>query len=225
MSDTPQDQPGSTEQVVAAKAEEPAAAVAPVPAPAATATRAGPKPARAKPAAKAVPLARPAVRAKKTIAETPANKQSKEPTPMTTTPDFTASISEAMTEMQSRAKVAYDKSTTMATELGEFTKGNMEALVESGKIVSSAVQDMGKSLVEEVKSAFEIATADMKEMAAIKSPTDLFQLQSKLARRNFDSMMAMSSKASESMVKLSSEAVSPLSSRMSVAAEIVSKAA
>ena len=139
--------------------------------------------------------------------------------------DFTAPMTEAMSEMQEKAKAAYEKSTAMAGEMGDFAKGNMEAVVESGKILSSAVQEMGKSAVEDAKSAFETMTADMKEMAAVKSPTDLFQLQSKLMRRNFDAMVATASKTSESMVKLSSEAMAPISSRMSVAADMVSKAA
>ena len=180
---------------------------------------------KAETAVKAKAPAKPAAKAKSTKTPTPKTTQPKETKPMASTPDFTASMSDAMSEMQTRAKAAYDKSTELATEMSEFSKGNMEAMVESGKILSTGMQDMGKSMVEEAKSAFETVTADMKELAAIKSPTDLFQLQSKLARRNFDSMVAMGSKASESMVKLANDAVAPLSGRMSVAAEMVSKAA
>lgn len=144
---------------------------------------------------------------------------------MAKTPDFTKSMTDAMSEVQTRAKAAYDKSTEMASEMNEFTKGNVEALMESGKILSEGVQDLGKTCADEAKAAFETMTADMKEIAAIKSPTELFQLQGKLMRRNFDSFVAFSSKSSEAMVKLANEAVAPLSSRMSLAADKVSKAA
>lgn len=144
---------------------------------------------------------------------------------MAKTPDFTKSMTDAMSEVQTRAKAAYEKSTEVATEISDFTKGNVEALMESGKILSEGVQDIGKTCADEAKAAFETMTADMKEIAAIKSPTELFQLQGKLMRRNFDSFVAFSSKSSEAMVKLANEAVAPLSSRMSLAADKVSKAA
>ncbi|HTN14756.1 MAG TPA: phasin family protein [Sphingomonadaceae bacterium] len=144
---------------------------------------------------------------------------------MAKTTDFTKSMTDAVSELQTRAKAAYEKSTEVAGEVGDFTKGNVEALVESGKILSEGVQELGKTYVEEAKSAFETITADMKEMAAVKSPTELFQLQGKLMRRNFDAMVALSSKSSETMVKLASESMAPLSSRMSLAADKISKVA
>ena len=197
---------------------KPAAKIKAKPAP----VRKKPAPVKAKPVIKAKPAA-----AKPAKPKTPPTKpvtQVKEPT-MAKTADFSKTVTDAMTEMQSRAKEAYDKGTAMAGEASEFTKGNVEALVESGKIVSESLQEFGKTYVDEAKSAFDTMTADMKEFAAIKSPTELFQLQGKLMRRNFDSMVAFSSKSSEAMVKLANEAVAPLSSRMSLAAEKVSKAA
>src|SRR3990167_694750 len=80
--------------------------------------------------------------------------QLKEPL-MAKTPDFTKTVADAMSEMQTRAKTAYEKTTEFAGEASEFTKGNVEALVETGKILSAGVQDMGKVYVEQAKSAFE----------------------------------------------------------------------
>ena len=84
---------------------------------------------------------------------------------------------------------------------------------------------MGKTYVGEAKAAYETLTADMKEMAAIKSPTELFQLQGKIARRNFDSAVAFSSKTGDSILKLYADAFAPISGRVSLAAEKISKAA
>ena len=55
----------------------------------------------------------------------------------------------------------------------------------------------------------------------MKSPTDLFRLQSEFARTQFDSMVAESSKMSEAMIKLAGEVFEPITSRYSVAAERV----
>ena len=51
------------------------------------------------------------------------------------------------------------------------------------------------------------------------------QLQGELARRNFDAMVSYGSKRTEAWVKLYNEAFAPISNRVSVAVEKVSKAA
>jgi phasin family protein len=141
------------------------------------------------------------------------------------TTDFSKPFTEAVSEFQSKAKAAYDKGTALATEATEFAKGNVEAVVESGKVYAAGVQDLSKSYVEEAKSAYETFTADLKEFAAVKSPAELFQLQGKLARRNFDAFVAYSSKNTDAVTKLASETFAPISGRMSLAAEKLSKAA
>ena len=141
------------------------------------------------------------------------------------TTDFTKPMSDAISEVQARTKAAYEKGTELATEMTEFSKGNVEAFVESGKVLAGGIQDLGKTYVDEARTAYETLTADMKEMAAVKSPTELLQLQAKLARRNFDSMFAYGSKNGEAVMKLVNEAFAPISGRMSLAAEKISKAA
>ncbi|MFC4254432.1 TIGR01841 family phasin [Altererythrobacter xixiisoli] len=143
----------------------------------------------------------------------------------TTTPTGFAAVNDSVNELQTRAKAAYEKGTEAVGEATEFAKGNVEALVESGKILAGGVQDLGKSYVEEAKSAYETMTIDLKEMAAVKSPTELFQLQSKILRRNFDSLVATSSKNSEALVKLAGDAFAPISGRVNVAAEKLTKTA
>lgn len=141
------------------------------------------------------------------------------------TPDFTKPVADAIGEFQTKAKAAYEKSTEALTEATEFAKGNVEAIVESGKIYAAGVQDLGKNYVEEAKSAYETLTADLKEMAAIKSPTELFQLQGKIMRRNFDALVATGSKSTEAVLKLANDSFAPISGRVNLAAEKLSKVA
>jgi phasin family protein len=143
----------------------------------------------------------------------------------TTTEDFTAKLTTVVADVQERAKAAYEKSTVAVGEYTEFGKGNVEALVEAGKIIAAGVQDLGTAYVAEAKSAFETATADVKELAAVKSPTDFFKLQGEILRRNFDAAVAAGSKNSEAVIKLANDAFAPLSSRVSLAVEKVKKAA
>jgi phasin family protein len=141
------------------------------------------------------------------------------------TTDYTAKAKEVAADMQTRAKAAYDKGTELTKDTVEFQKGNFEALVESGKILASGMQDMGRTYVEEAKTAAETVQADVKKMAAVKSPTELLQLQGEIMRRNFDAMVSTTSKNTEAMLKLANEAFAPVSNRMSLAAEKVRKAA
>jgi phasin family protein len=125
----------------------------------------------------------------------------------------------AMSEAQAKAQAAFEKSSNMMGEAGDFAKGNVEALVESTKIFAEGVQEIGSTLVAEGRTAFESMTGDIKELAAAKSPTDFLKLQSDLVRKNFDTAVSYSSKSSESFLKLMSDAFAPLSGRVSLAVE------
>ena len=146
-------------------------------------------------------------------------------TTKTQTEDFAARIKDSVADAQERAKVAYEKSTVMFGDVTEFSKGNVEALVESTKILAAGLQDMGKTYVAESKTALEALTADVKELAAVKSPTDFFKLQGEILRRSFDAAVATGSKNSETLVKLAGDAFAPLSTRVSLAIEKVKQAA
>lgn len=221
--------------VLPALKPEPVAAEAPKPAPEAVkAPKAAPKPA---PLAKAktvkkIPLKTAPVAAKKApVRKTPAKSGTptltvlKEKIMAKTTKDFTAAVSSAFSDLKEKAKSAYEKGTAAAGEATEFAKGNVEAVVESGKIFAEGAKVLGADMVAESKSAFETMTADVKEMAAIKSPADFFKFQSELMRRNFDAAVATGSKNTEALLKLTNDAFAPISTRVSLAVEKVSKAA
>ena len=139
--------------------------------------------------------------------------------------DFTAQAKEMAATAQEKMKAAYAKSSEFAGEFGEFNKANVEAVVESGKIFFAGAQELVKDNVETGKTVVETVTADAKKMTSVKSPTELFQLQGELARRNFDATVSYASKRTEAWVKLYNDAFAPISNRVSVAAEKISKAA
>lgn len=130
-------------------------------------------------------------------------------------------IQDAVTEVQAKAKAAFEKSTAVLGEISDFTKGNVEAVMESGKILADGIQGFGSELVAEGRSTFETITGDIKELAAAKSPTDFFKIQGDMVRKNFDSAVAYGSKNSEAMLKLVSDAMAPISGRISLAVEKV----
>ena len=180
-----------------------------------------------KPVAKKAPAKKaPAKAAAKTAATTnPVSKLKDTIMATAEKTDLTAQAKELAADVQTRVKGAYGKATELASEAGEFNKANVDAVVESGKIFFAGAQDMVKSDVETGKAVIEVVTADAKKVAAIKSPTELFELQGEIARRNFDAAVSFGSKRTEAIVKLYNDAFAPISNRVSVAAEKVSKAA
>ena len=122
-------------------------------------------------------------------------------------------------DVNTRAKAAMERSTKMFEDLNEFNKGNIEALVESSRLAAKAAEQMGQSAAETARKNFEQVTAALKSFASVKTPTELFQLQSDYARTAFDAMIAETSKNSETMLKLAGDIFQPISSRFAVAAE------
>lgn len=140
-------------------------------------------------------------------------------------PDLTAGIKSVITDVQGKAKAGYAKGAAVLGEAGQFTKGNVDAVVESGKILAAGIKEFGEGYAAEAKAAYATLTTDAKELAAAKTPVDFFKLQGELARRNFDQAIAFGSKSSEAFLKLAGEAIVPLQGRVSLAVSKIKKAA
>jgi phasin family protein len=218
----------------AAKAPEPkpaAAATAPKAAPAA-AVKVAPargrgrkavpvtidkKPVRKPAAIKSVKAAaiRPATQAAR-----PALKTNEGPRTMTNeTTKIADRVQAVFGDVNAKAKEAFERNTKVAEELTELTKGNVEALVASSKLAAKGAETLGQEVAEFGRKSFEDASAALKSFAEVKSPADLFRLQSEFARAQFDAFVSESSKLSESVLKLAGEVAQPITSRYAVAAE------
>ena len=181
-----------------------------------------------KPAAKkAAPKKAKTPAAKKTSSKSTKTKEPKMATKQTKTTKTTATDqAKAMfADLSTRAQGAYDKTREYAGEAVEFSKGNVEAVVASGKILAEGVQGMAKGAVENGREAVSTMTADAKDYAAVRSPSELVQLNSKIASRNFDAMVAQTSKNVEAWTKLATEAFAPIQDRVSIAVEKARKVA
>jgi phasin family protein len=139
--------------------------------------------------------------------------------------DFAAPFQTAFADFQEKAKTAYEKGNSVFGDYSEFAKGNVEAFVESSKILAAGLQELTSAYVSEGRSGFETLTAEVKELAAAKSPTDFLKLQNDLVKKHFDEAVATASKNSEALIKLANEAVQPLSTRVTLAVEKVKAAA
>jgi phasin family protein len=124
-------------------------------------------------------------------------------------------------DVNERAKVAAERSAKVAEEFAELTRGNVEAIVASSKIVAKGVESISQDAAEYSRKALEEASATFRSFAEVKSPTDFFKLQGDYARAAFDSAVAESARLSETVLKLAGDVAEPITSRYTVAAERV----
>jgi hypothetical protein len=130
-----------------------------------------------------------------------------------------------LADIQGKAKAAYDKGAATFGEARTFTKGNVDAVVESGRILGAGLRQLGEGYVAEGRNAVATFNADIKELAAVKSPVDFFKLQSKIIGRNLGTAIDFQSKNAETVLKLAKDSAAPLAKRVGVAVEAVRKAA
>ena len=122
-------------------------------------------------------------------------------------------------DMNARTKAAMEKSAKTVEEMTDLAKGNVEALVEASRIAAKGLESIGHDAADFGRRNFENATATMKTLASVKSPTEFFKLQSDFFRSTFDSLVAETSKNTEAMLKLASDAAQPLSNRVALATD------
>jgi phasin family protein len=127
-------------------------------------------------------------------------------------------------DINERARTQIERNTRIAEQMTELSKGNIEAVVASTKLAAKGLETIGQEVAEYSRKSFEDASAALKGFAEVKSATDFFRLQSDFARTQFDSLVAESSRLSETMLKLAGDVAQPLTNRASVAADKVKSA-
>lgn len=128
-------------------------------------------------------------------------------------------------DIQVRAKAAAEKGQELAKDAVDFSKGNVEAVVESMKIAARGMTEMGQELAGFARQSVTETTEAAKRYAAVKSPTEFFQLQSELSKTALDTAVKNGAKATEMTVKLANDAFQPISNRIAVAMSKLKNAA
>lgn len=108
-------------------------------------------------------------------------------------------------------------------EVASFSKQNVEALVEAGSIVAKGVEEIGKEVVAYSQASFDKSVAAGTALLSAKSLREVVDLQNDYAKSSFDAFVAEANRLSELSVKVANEAFAPLSARMNVAVEKLSK--
>lgn len=136
-----------------------------------------------------------------------------------------AKATDFFADVKTKATEAAEKGKKFAAESVEYNKANIEAMVEAGKIAAKGAQELGQTNLEYAKKNFEEAQAAVKELTAVKTPTDFVKLQGEMVRKSFDTAVAQGSKNVEASVKLFSDIFQPISNRIAVTTDLFKKAA
>lgn len=139
------------------------------------------------------------------------------------TNDAVAQVKAGYEEFQTKFQTMMEKQMKSMAEVTEFTKGNVEAMIESAKAATSGAETLATHFVETSKTSMEEAQAAFKSMASAKTPNELIQHQNDFAKAQFDKAVANWSKVTETWMKVAGEVVQPISNRMALAAETVKK--
>ena len=111
-----------------------------------------------------------------------------------------------------------------AEEFMTFGQGNIEALVQSGQIVATGLQDLGKQIAADAQASLEETLSAYRALTNVGSLREAFDLQSSLARSTIEKAMAQSGKVAETSFKLAEQAIAPLANRVTYAVETFGKA-
>ncbi len=124
---------------------------------------------------------------------------------------------------QLQMKEGITKTMKTAEEVVAFSQGNMEALIKSGQIWSTGLQDISKQMASSMQASYEEAMSAFKALTSVKSLKEAVDLQVGLARSAVEKSVTESSKYTDASFRLAEQALAPISSRVTLAVEKFSK--
>ena len=130
----------------------------------------------------------------------------------------------AMEQVAAQAKDAVESSMKSLDEMTEVARGNVEALLASARVAAAGFETLAAHISEVSRKSFEATTTTARAMTSVKTPNELFQMQSDFAKAQFDSAVSEFSKLTEMMVKMSGEVMEPVQNRVAITTDKVKTA-
>ena len=106
-----------------------------------------------------------------------------------------------------------------------FGQANIEAFVKSGQIWSAGVQELTKQFATTAKASFDESVSTFKAMSTVKSVKEAIEMQSTFAKTSMEKAIVESNKLTDASIKLTEQALAPITARVTTAVETFSKAA
>lgn len=110
-----------------------------------------------------------------------------------------------------------------AEEAAEFGRGNFEAISKASQLYVTGVQDLSRQTIAMFQAFSEQAIEGVKALSAMKSLKDAADFQASFTKTAFERAMNDTTKLSEAAIKLAETSIEPISARMTLAMEKISK--
>lgn len=108
-------------------------------------------------------------------------------------------------------------------EAVEFGRGNFEAVSKATQVYVTGMQDLSRQTVTMFQAYSEQAIEAAKTLSALKSLKEAADFQASYTKTAFERAMADAAKLQEASIKLAEAAVEPISARMTLAMEKMTK--
>jgi phasin family protein len=130
----------------------------------------------------------------------------------------------AMTEEQVAAAVKASKDAYKGyEEMVSFSKSNIDAVVEANEIFTTGIRQLNESLFKLAQIQMEEGIALAQKMASCESIGDVYALQSDAMKKQFVRNVEESRKIGDFSVKLAEKAGQPITKRLTIAVDTMTK--
>jgi phasin family protein len=123
---------------------------------------------------------------------------------------------------QAKMKEQMAKAMKTTEDFMAFSQGNVEAMIKASQIFTTGMQDLSKHLAVSTQASVEESMATAKALSGVKSVKEAVELQTGFARTLVEKMVAETSKLTDASLKITEQAIAPLTARMTKAVETFS---
>jgi phasin family protein len=137
--------------------------------------------------------------------------------------DGIAKATASFEQTQAKVTESMDKVRKTAEEAFAFNQGNIEAFTRSGQIWSAGLQDLSRQFATTVQDSIEETLEQFRALTSAQSVKDVIGLQSSLVRTSAEKAVTATSRLTSASIKLTEEALAPITARVGLAAEKFTK--
>lgn len=123
---------------------------------------------------------------------------------------------------QAKMKEQMAKAMKTTEDFVAFSQGNVEAMIKASQIFTTGMQDLSKHFAASTQASVEESMATAKALSGVKSVKEAVELQTGFARTLVEKMVAETSKLTDASLKITEQAIAPLTARMTKAVETFS---
>jgi phasin family protein len=130
-----------------------------------------------------------------------------------------AAATQTIEHAHTAVRANVDKAIKTAGDMFTFAQGNLEAFTRSSQILANGWQDLSQSFAATAKATVEETMHTVKAISSAKSIKEAMDLQAALIRSTLEKAVSHGGKATDSTIKLSEQALAPITARVTLAVE------